>query len=37
VITKASVIDRGSDIELSERSLPFGSAYLEPEFQYRPK
>jgi hypothetical protein len=37
VITKASVVDRGSEIELSERGLPFGNAHLEPEFQLRPK
>jgi hypothetical protein len=37
VFTKASVVDQDSDIELSDRGLPFGNAHLEPEFQHRPK
>ena len=36
VVTKTSV-NQDSDIELSERGLPFGNAPLEDEFQHRPK
>lgn len=37
VVAKTSIVNQDSDIELSERGLPFGNAHLEEEFQHRPK